>query len=163
MVLANRSSGAGGPSRHTWGMEQGLRPAEFGPPGPLRDRLVSLILSGRKTATSSLVSDYELEGEPLPGPGELELLLDSSGRDVAVLETLAVVVVPLANVPWSHVVAEGEDHATPAEWRQDHEEFWAANSPAGQLDDSTPVVMQEFKVVGRLRAEQSPRPHVRVH
>ena len=147
MVPANRASGAGEPSRHTWGMEQGLRPAEFGPPGPLRDRLVSLILSGRKTATSSLVSDYELEGEPLPVPGELELLLDSGDRRVAVLETLAVAVVPLADVPWSHVLAEGEGHATLAGWRQDHEEFWAANSPAGQLADSTAVVMQEFRVL----------------
>lgn len=141
-------------------MEQGLRSAEFGPPGPLRNRLVSLILSGRKTATSSLVSDYELEGEPLPEPGELELLLDSSGRGVAVLETLAVVIVPLVDVPWSHVVAEGEDHATLADWRQDHEEFWAADSPTGQLDDRTAVVTQEFRVVGRLGAEQSSRIHI---
>lgn len=134
-------------------MEQGLRSAEFGPPGPLRDRLVALILSGRKTATSSLVSDYELEGEPLPEPGELELLLDSNDRGVAVLETLAVAVVPLVDVPWFHVVAEGEGHATLAEWRRDHEEFWAANSPAWQLDDSAAVVMQEFRVVEHLEAE----------
>ncbi|WP_345311896.1 ASCH domain-containing protein [Kocuria gwangalliensis] len=134
-------------------MEQGLRSAEFGPPGPLRDRLVALILSGRKTATSSLVSDYELEGEPLPEPGELELLLDSNDRGVAVLETLAVAVVPLVDVPWFHVVAEGEGHATLAEWRRDHEEFWAVNSPAGQLDGSPAVVMQEFRVVERLEAE----------
>ena len=145
--------GTGEPSRHTWSMEQGLRSAEFGPPGPLRDRLVALILSGRKTATSSLVSDYELECEPLPEPGELELLLDSNDRGVAVLETLAVAVVPLADAPWSQVVAEGEGHATLAEWRRDHEEFWVASSLTGQLDESTAVVMQEFRVVERLETE----------
>ena len=153
--------GPGEPSRHNWGVKQDLRPAEFGPPGPLRDRLVSLILSGQKTATSSLVSDYELEGEPLPRPGDLELLLDSSGRGVAVLETLAVRGVPLGEIPWSHVVAEGEGHVTLADWRRDHEKFWAANSPAGQLDDSTAVVMQEFRVVEHLEADESLRAHIR--
>lgn len=134
-------------------MEQDLRSAEFGPPGPLRDQLVRLILDGQKTATSSLVSDYEIEGEPLPEPGELELLLDSSDRGVAVLETVAITVVPLGDIPWSHVVAEGEGHTSLADWRRDHEEFWAANSPIGRLDDSTPVVMQEFRAVKRLVAD----------
>ena len=79
-------------------MEQGLRSAEFGSPGPVRDRLVSLILSGLKTSTSSLAFDYEVESEPLPVPGELELLLDSNGCGVAVLETIAVRVVPLGDI-----------------------------------------------------------------
>lgn len=134
-------------------MEQDLRSAEFGPPGPLRDQLVRLILDGQKTVTSSLVSDYEIEGEALPEPGELDLLLDSNDRGVAVLETVAVTVVPLGDIPWSHVVAEGEGHTSLADWRRDHERFWADNSPAGHLDDSTPVVMQEFRVVERLVAD----------
>jgi uncharacterized protein YhfF len=37
------------------GMEQ--RICEFGFPGPLRDRLVDAVLSGVKTATSSLLAD----------------------------------------------------------------------------------------------------------
>ena len=40
--------------------------AEFAAPGPLRDRLVQLIRSGTKTGTSSLLGDYEAEGQPLP-------------------------------------------------------------------------------------------------
>ncbi|GAA2120904.1 ASCH domain-containing protein [Kocuria atrinae] len=134
-------------------MEQDLRSAEFGPPGPLRDQLVRLILDGQKTVTSSLVSDYEIEGEALPEPGELDLLLDSNDRGVAVLETVAITVVPLGDIPWSHVVAEGEGHTSLDEWRRDHEGFWAAHSPIGRLDDSTPVVMQEFRVVKRLVAD----------
>lgn len=137
-------------------MEQDLRSAEFGPPGPLRDQLVRLILDGQKTATSSLVSDYEIEGEPLPEPGELELLLDSNDRGVAILETTAVNIVPLGSIPPSHVTAEGEGHTSVADWRRYHEEFWAANSSTGQLDDCTLVVMQEFQVVERLLVHQHP-------
>jgi uncharacterized protein YhfF len=32
----------------------------------MRDRLVAAVLRGEKTATSSLLADLEIEGEPLP-------------------------------------------------------------------------------------------------
>ncbi len=48
-----------------------MRKAEFGFTGTdLRDRLVAAILGGDKTSTSSLLSDYEQEGEALPEVGE---------------------------------------------------------------------------------------------
>lgn len=40
--------------------------AGFGFPGPLRDALMSAILAGKKTATSSLLVEYERDGEPAP-------------------------------------------------------------------------------------------------
>jgi uncharacterized protein YhfF len=41
---------------------EGLRPALFAHPGPLRDRLVAAILAGEKTSTSSLLAGDEGEG-----------------------------------------------------------------------------------------------------
>jgi hypothetical protein len=49
------------------GMEQ--RICEFGFPGPLRDRLVDAVLSGVKAATSSLLADWERDGEEPPAAG----------------------------------------------------------------------------------------------
>jgi uncharacterized protein YhfF len=40
--------------------------AEFGFPGPLRDKLVEAVLSGEKTATTGLLAAYEYEGEAVP-------------------------------------------------------------------------------------------------
>jgi uncharacterized protein YhfF len=60
-----------------------LPAAEFGFPGPLRDRLVAAILSGAKTSTSGLMVAYEREDEPLPEAGQLSAVLDSAGRRVA--------------------------------------------------------------------------------
>jgi uncharacterized protein YhfF len=58
----------------------GLPVEEYGFPGPLRDALVGAILDGRKTSTTSLVVQYELDDEPLPVVGERGVVVDSSGR-----------------------------------------------------------------------------------
>lgn len=45
--------------------DEDLPIAEFGFPGPLRDKLVAAILAGIKTTTTALAAEYEREGEPL--------------------------------------------------------------------------------------------------
>ena len=47
--------------------------------------------------------------EPLPRLGECQALMDSTGRVVATLEITEVVTMRLAEVPWEHVLAEGEN------------------------------------------------------
>ena len=54
-----------------------LSVGEFAFPGPLRDQLVAAILDGTKTTTTGLAEDYEREGEPLPRPGDREVVIDS--------------------------------------------------------------------------------------
>jgi uncharacterized protein YhfF len=131
-----------------------LSVAEFGFPGPLRDLLVAAILAGEKTTTSGLVVDYEHENEPLPGPGERQVVIDSAGRPVAVIETTAVRVIRLADVDLSHALGEGEGYTSVAEWRAGHEEFWhsaemreALENPDFTVGDDTLVVAQEFRLV----------------
>jgi uncharacterized protein YhfF len=98
--------------------------AEFAFPGPLRDQLVAAILAGEKTTTTGLVAEYEHANDPLPVPGLREVVVDSGGRPVAVIETTAVRVVRLADVDLGHVLGEGEGFASVAEWRAGHERFW---------------------------------------
>lgn len=134
--------------------------AEFAFPGPLRDRLVAAILTGAKTATTSLLREYGpgAGGEPMPLPGARSLLVDSADVPVAVVETTDVRVVPLAEADAAHARAEGEGHATVAEWRAAHEEFWHGEEMRAALgdadftaDDSTPLVLERFRVVADLR------------
>ncbi|WP_414171476.1 ASCH domain-containing protein [Clavibacter tessellarius] len=81
-------------------------------------------------------------------------MIDSAGQPVLVIETTAVEVRRLADVPLAHAVDEGEGFATVAEWRAGHEGFWTsaevlAELPAGfRLDDDAEVVMERFRVVG---------------
>ena len=135
-----------------------LPTAEFGFPGPLRDRLVGAILAGAKTSTTGLVVDFEHAGDPLPEAGAREAVIDSDGRPVAITELTDVRVVPLADVELEHVVAEGEGHTSVAQWRANHERFWhspemraALDDPGFTVDDTTRVVLQRFRLVADLR------------
>jgi uncharacterized protein YhfF len=123
--------------------------AEFGYPGPLRDRLVAAILDGAKTATTSLLDDYAREGAAPPEPGARSVVVDSAGRPVAVIETTSVRVARLKDVDLAHVMAEGEADATVADWRTAHEGFWRRGGT--RVDDGTSVVLERFRLVGDLR------------
>ncbi|MEU8891830.1 ASCH domain-containing protein [Streptomyces sp. NPDC048442] len=126
-------------------------------PGPLRDRLVAAVLSGEKVSTTGLLCEYEAENEELPPIGELAALIDSEGREVAVLETTEVRVLRLGDVDLQHALDEGEGHTSVAQWREAHERFWhgeemreAMGDPGFVVDDATMVVAERFRVVGRL-------------
>ena len=132
------------------------RICEFGAPGPLRDRLVDAVLSGVKTATSSLLADWERDGEQPPAAGEHETVIDSAGIPVAIIEILGSEVVALGAVDERVARAEGESYRTAAGWRSEHERFWREEVLPGWegeppvLDDSTPVVVQWFRLSERV-------------
>lgn len=132
-----------------------LPAAEFGFPGPLRDRLVAAILSGAKTSTSSLLLEYERENEPLPQAGERRAVAGSDGRRVAAIEVTEVRLVRLADVDLRHVLDEGEGDESVAGWRARHERFWhsaemraALGDPGFTVNDDTVVVAERFRLVG---------------
>jgi uncharacterized protein YhfF len=127
---------------------------EFAFPGALRDQLVAAVLAGAKTTTTGLVADYEHENEPLPSPGLRQVVVDSDGRKVAVIETTAVRVIRLADADLDHALGEGEGYTSIAEWRAAHERFWhsgdvrqALGDPMFTVGDDTLVVAQEFRLV----------------
>ena len=135
-------------------LPEDLPVAEFAFPGPLRDQLVTAILTGRKTTTTGLVVDYEHEGEPLPEAGQRQAVADSAGNLVAVIETTAVRVVRLGDVDLAHAIAEGEGYSSVAEWRTGHERYWhsgemraALGDPDFTVDDDTLVVAETFRLV----------------
>jgi len=108
--------------------------AEFGFPGPVRDRLVGAILDGRKVRTASLLIEYEKDLEPLPVPGNRAVVIDSRRLPVAMIETTTVLVVPLCHVDMAHARDEGEGFTTIGEWRAAHEAFWHSQQMLAALD-----------------------------
>lgn len=131
----------------------------FAFPGPLRDELTDLALAGTKTTTAGLLAEMELDGEVMPTAGTREVLLDSSERPVAVIETVECRVTRLADVDDRHAIDEGEGYADAAEFRVTHERFWNGyidelrarlGEPSFRLDDDTMVVLQRFRIVERL-------------
>ncbi|MFB7978266.1 ASCH domain-containing protein [Streptomyces vinaceus] len=131
-----------------------LPPALFAFPGPLRDSLVAAVLSGAKTSTTGLLTEYEVAGEALPVVGGRMAVMDSAERPVAVLEVTDVRVLPLGEVDLRHALDEGEGYTTVAEWRATHERFWhgaeireVLGDPGFTVRDDTLVVAERFRVV----------------
>jgi uncharacterized protein YhfF len=134
--------------------------AEFGFPGPLRDRLVAAVLSGEKTATCGLLETYRREGSELESVGARELVDDSSGRGVAVIETTEVAVRRMGDVDLAFAQDEGEGFETVRAWKDAHVRFFtspemaaALGEPPVSIDDDTLVVCQRFRVVERLTVD----------
>lgn len=121
----------------------------------LGDRLLSAVLRGEKTATSSLAVEH-LSGERLPRVGERLTLVDRAGRARGVVETTRVTIVPLHLVGDDVARDEGEGFADAAAWRRSHVSFWAevadlvradAGDPGWQLREAEPVVVHWFRLL----------------
>ena len=135
----------------------------FAFPGPLRDKLVAAVLSGKKTATSGLAIEWELEGEPLPVVGQRHTVVDSDERPVGVIETTSVEVMRLGDADLRLARDEGEDFEDVAQWRLEHERFWneevVPTLPAGALPgltDETQVLVWRFRLADRRGVTMSP-------
>lgn len=128
--------------------------AKFGFPGPLRDRLIAAILAGTKTSTASTLVEYSIEDEKLPIIGNKQTVVDSSNAAVAIIQTVEVEIVRLADVGPEHARDEGEGFDSVAAWRRGHEAFWHStemreflNNPDFTVDDETLVVLERFQLI----------------
>jgi uncharacterized protein YhfF len=92
----------------------------------MRDHLNALVLAGQKTATAGLWKDeYQFGGEALEEIGERQVLLDSGGAPLAVVEITRVESHPFAAVSWEFVASEGEGFESLEHWREGHRSYYA--------------------------------------
>jgi uncharacterized protein YhfF len=127
-----------------------LRVIEFGEPGAQRDRLVELVLRGRKRATAALVSEWEAAGDPME-VGRRWAVVDSDGRRIAVVETTELRIGTFADVDWDWIVDAGEGDRSVEEWQGAYlgqYERIAGERPAL----TTPVVYERFRLVQSRRS-----------
>jgi uncharacterized protein YhfF len=134
----------------------GERIARLGLPGPLRERLVAVVLNGRKTATSSLLAEWDAENDALPEVGDRLTVVDSDERPVGTIELTAVEVIRLGDADLTLAHAEGEGFETVDQWRREHERFWRERviprlpAPlAAPLSDDTRIVVERFRLLQR--------------
>lgn len=153
----------------------------FGDDPATADRLLGLVLAGRKTATASALRDYEEEAREraradadgpadgdllvdteldlaLPEPGLLSILLDGAGRPRALIRTTDVQVVRFGDVTAEHARREGEDAGLLSQWRRTHQEFFERTSP-DPVDEDTMVVLERFEVLVPADARRAARRH----
>jgi uncharacterized protein YhfF len=128
-----------------WPRIGGLRTLALGTPGELRTTLNTLVLSGVKTATAGLLTEYAAENEELEHVGERLVLVDDDDKLIGVVEVTGVEVVRFADVSWEFARSEGEGDRSIEEWREGHRRYWAR--VGFPVDDDTQVVCIRFRLV----------------
>ncbi|MBV7543056.1 ASCH domain-containing protein [Acidovorax sp. sic0104] len=116
-----------------------------------RDAGVDAVLSGVKTATSSLPSDFC--GVRLPFVGALSVLEDGCGRGRVIVETTEVALTAFGDVSASFVGAYGEGDGT-HEWFREHIGDWYRKRDE-TFGDGTIIVCEHFKVAAVLNLPES--------
>lgn len=115
------------------------------------DRLLGLVLEGKKKATSSSAEAYRNEGEPLPRPGDMSVITDWAGRPRCVIRTKDVILLPFRDMTFELAALEGEDDSLNS-WRENHRTFFLKDGEESGyvFSEDMEVVFEIFEVVERL-------------
>ena len=117
----------------------------------LADELLQAVLDGRKTGTSTSMLELTDDGETVPQPGELSIVLDGAGAPRAVIRTTSVRIATFDDVDAEFAASEGEDDLSLAAWRDGHERYFRRvlerrGVPVREIG-GLEVVLERFEVV----------------
>ena len=116
----------------------------FGDSSEMADELLALVLSGKKTATVSVV----LESDQKPNVGDLSLVLDGRGNPACVIKTVHLETVKFCDLTWDMVKLECEDE-TFEQWKAGNIRYWTRDAARRgyTFNDQTPITFERFEVV----------------
>lgn len=115
----------------------------------LANELAGLVVKGVKTATSALVWENEVSGQPTVQPGNLSIVTDWDGHPVCIMETTEVRILPFNEVDAQFVYDYGEEERT-LEWWQTvmWESYTRICTELGKEPrPDMPVICERFRVV----------------
>ena len=113
------------------------------------NELGDLVKAGIKTATCSLVWEYEAENEELPQVGDVSIITNWDGDPLCIIETIEVQVKAFNEVEKEFAYDEGEGDRSLVYWRRVHWDVFSKECLAiGQESTETmPLVCERFRVV----------------
>jgi uncharacterized protein YhfF len=108
-----------------------------------------LIADGIKTATCSALWEWEAEGETLPEPGVITIVLDGEDNPLCIVETTELNIRPYNEVDAQFAYDEGEGDRSLEYWRRAHWAFFSRSLAAidRQPAEDMPLVCERFKVI----------------
>ena len=111
------------------------------------DRLLKLVLRGKKRAATSSYTGYKVTGEDIPEKGQYCIITDWDGIPRAVVRTTRVTVVPFNEINEEMAQREGEDKELSA-WREKHSLFFVKDGgiKGYTFTEDMPVVYEEFRL-----------------
>lgn len=112
------------------------------------NRLLQLVLSGQKKATSSGVKGLGIMGLDMPKEGDLSLVTDWAGNPRCVIETESVAILPFHEITFERARLEGEDDSIES-WRENHRDFFTREGETlgYAFSEDMEVAFETFRVV----------------
>ncbi len=103
------------------------------------DKLVELVLNGKKTATTSL---YDIDR--MPQVGEQSILIYNNEKKACITEVKQVIIRKFKDIDWSLALLEGENNCL-EEWKKIHRDYFSTVIP--DFNDDTQIIFEIFEVV----------------
>ena len=107
------------------------------------DRLVNLVLDGKKTATTSI---YNLDN--ISGVGDISILTDSKDNNICFIRTINVIITEFKNITWDLAKLEGENNSLD-EWKENHMNYFNKIYP--NFNENTKVIFDVFEVIKKCK------------
>ena len=107
------------------------------------DRLVDLVLDGKKKATTSL---YELDN--VSKVGDISILTDLKDNNVCFIKTINVIITEFKNITWDLAKLEGENKSL-NEWKESHMNYFNIIDP--NFNENTKVIFEVFEVIKKCK------------
>jgi len=104
------------------------------------DKLISLVLAGKKKATCYI---YD-ENEELAKTGDLSIITTSDGENACTIQTEEVKILPFNEITWDLAKLEGETDNL-EEWAKIHINFFLTQNK--DFNERTLIVFERFKVL----------------
>lgn len=132
------------PYRHRSVLAEG-----WGDSPAMADELGALIAAGTKTATCSALAEWEAEGDRLPQPGCLTVVLDGRDQPLCVVETIEVTIRTFNQVDAGFAYEEGEGDRSLAYWRRAHRHFFERTFEriGAQFSQDMLLVCERFRLI----------------
>ncbi|WP_220739475.1 ASCH domain-containing protein [Leuconostoc miyukkimchii] len=117
--------------------------------GVFADELADLVISGKKTATTSSLDLYE-KNEPLPQLGAYDVVLDSKNQAICIIQNDNVEIKNYLDISDKHAYLEGEGDRSLEYWRNVHNDFFVNEYQLEGLvfkEQNAKMVLENFHVV----------------
>ena len=113
------------------------------------DSLGKLVREGKKRATAGLTASYEAEGEALPRPGDVSVILNGVGKPVALIRTTDLTVLPFREVTAEMAAEEGEGDLSLEYWQKAHRKFFKqeCRQIGRSFSEEMDVVFERFELL----------------
>lgn len=121
----------------------------FGDSPKMADELGHLVKSGTKTATCSMLWEYEQGNEVMSKEGDIHIILDGNGSPLCIIRIIEVTVKPYNEVDAQFAYEEGEGDRSLAYWREVHWTFFSRNCSSADTEvrEDMPLVCERFRVL----------------